>query len=313
MKPARSAPASAAASTSSWRVRPQTLTSGREINSRSLAAGSSARISAEPTSTALARPARPRQPERATRFPLSATITRTLRDAGHELELPAAVDREVGQIAAVDSDRIGAESQAGSSSAASCASISASRRARAVGRSAVLARRRDPQDQQESVGAAPASSRIWASSEKKPCYSAARLSPLEQRVGRRPSRQSASSTTRDRRCARQAETLARRRVSVRAKVTAEERAALTRDRPAGQPARASEAPHQVVASTVSFEKAISCSSRSVGLARGGPLDGDLEPFGQILGQPGLRRSRPPRSGQTALRRAAVRALEDFRG
>ena len=40
MKPTRSAPASTAASTSSWRVSPQTLTSGRESSSRSFAPGS---------------------------------------------------------------------------------------------------------------------------------------------------------------------------------------------------------------------------------------------------------------------------------
>ena len=54
MKPTRSAPASTAASTSSWRVSPHTLTSGRESSSRSFAPGSGARISVEPTSTAFA-------------------------------------------------------------------------------------------------------------------------------------------------------------------------------------------------------------------------------------------------------------------
>ena len=54
MKPSMSAPASTAASTSSWRVSPQTLTSGRESRSRSFAPGSAACISAVPTSTASA-------------------------------------------------------------------------------------------------------------------------------------------------------------------------------------------------------------------------------------------------------------------
>src|SRR5262249_25544480 len=49
-----SAPASTAASTSSWRVSPQTFTSGRDMSSCSFAPGSGARMSVEPTSTAFA-------------------------------------------------------------------------------------------------------------------------------------------------------------------------------------------------------------------------------------------------------------------
>ncbi len=112
MKPARSAPASAAASTSSWRVRPQTLTSGREISSFSLAAGSGGAHQRRSNqygacSSQLGRRALGTRPDSA----LGHDHT-VARDAGDELELGAAVDREVDQVTAVDAQTVGAQSQA---------------------------------------------------------------------------------------------------------------------------------------------------------------------------------------------------------
>ena len=110
MKPIRSAPASSATSTSSCRVRPQTFTSGREISSASLSAGSGARMSAVPTRIASA-------PATSAAAPCARRVDAALGDhdarprgARDELELRRAVDRERLQVARVDPDRVGAES-----------------------------------------------------------------------------------------------------------------------------------------------------------------------------------------------------------
>ena len=77
MKPARSAPAAAAAATSSSRVRPQIFTSGRAISSASLAAGSGAFMRAEPTRIASAPASSAAAPWARLEMPLSATTTRS--------------------------------------------------------------------------------------------------------------------------------------------------------------------------------------------------------------------------------------------
>ena len=110
MKPTRSAPASTAASTSSWRVSPQTLTSGRRRISRSAAPGSGARISVEPTRTAFApgelgggRLCGGRDPA------LGDQHDRVARREREQLELRRAVDPEGREVARVDADHRGAE------------------------------------------------------------------------------------------------------------------------------------------------------------------------------------------------------------
>ena len=128
MKPARSAPASAAAATSSSRVSPQTFTSGRAMISASLAPGSSARMSVEPTRIA----SRPRELGLGA---LGAVADRALGDdhalAGRlrdERELGAAVDRRTcARSRALIADDLGAELDGPPSSSASWASTSRSR------------------------------------------------------------------------------------------------------------------------------------------------------------------------------------------
>ena len=112
MKPARSAPASAAAATSSSRVRPQTLTSGRESSSRSFAPGSGACISAEPTRIASAPASSAAAP--CARVWIAAlgdddAVVREIVALSDEVELRAAVDREGGEVARVDADHRRAE------------------------------------------------------------------------------------------------------------------------------------------------------------------------------------------------------------
>ena len=98
-----SAPASTAASTSSWRVRPHTLTSGRETSSRSFAPGSGARISVEPTRIAFAPASSAAAACARVSMPLSAI---TIGPSAHLRPARAgrAVDREVGEVAGVDTD-----------------------------------------------------------------------------------------------------------------------------------------------------------------------------------------------------------------
>ena len=110
MKPSMSAPASTAASTSSRRVSPQTLTSGRERSSRSFAAGSSRlhqrradenRVGAcELCGSAL------RAGVHAALGHDHAVVAAHARD---QLELRCAVDLERRQVACVDADHFGAE------------------------------------------------------------------------------------------------------------------------------------------------------------------------------------------------------------
>ncbi len=99
-----SAPASTAASTSSCRVRPQTLTSGRERSSRELRPGSGARISVEPDEHRL-------RAGELGRGALRPRLDRRLGDddavargGGEQLELGAPVDRERREVAGVDAD-----------------------------------------------------------------------------------------------------------------------------------------------------------------------------------------------------------------
>ena len=104
MKPTRSAPASTATSTSSCRVSPQTLTSGREISSASFAPGigrAHERGADEDRGC----------PRELGGRPLGAGVDARLGDhdpvaggAGDELELEAAVDVERREVAGVDSD-----------------------------------------------------------------------------------------------------------------------------------------------------------------------------------------------------------------
>ena len=113
--PARSAPAAAAAATSSSRVSPHTLTRGRAMSSASLAAGSGAFMSEEPTRTASAPASSAAAPCALLQMPLSATTTRfgCSRRAlpGHEPQLGGAVDGERREVAGVDADRVRAERQ----------------------------------------------------------------------------------------------------------------------------------------------------------------------------------------------------------
>ena len=109
MKPHRSAPASTAASTSSWRVRPQTLTSGRENSSRSFAPGSAARISECRRGRRSRRRAPPRPPAAVCGTALSATTTRSRGALRHQRELSVAVDPEGAEVAGVDADHGRAE------------------------------------------------------------------------------------------------------------------------------------------------------------------------------------------------------------
>ena len=102
--PAMSAPASAAASTSSARVRPQTFTSGRERSSASFAAGSRARMSAEPTRIASAPASSAAAPCARDSIPLSATTIRSRGAEATSVELRTAVDRERREVARVDPD-----------------------------------------------------------------------------------------------------------------------------------------------------------------------------------------------------------------
>ena len=110
MKPTRSAPASTATSTSSWRVRPQTLTSGRESSSASFAPGSGARISVEPTSIAFAPASSAAAPcarvcDRRTRRSRSGRAAHAASSASWR----AAVDLERREVAGVDADHGRAE------------------------------------------------------------------------------------------------------------------------------------------------------------------------------------------------------------
>ena len=104
MKPTRSAPASTATSTSSWRVSPHTLTSGRAINSASFAPGSGASISVEPTSIAFAPASSAAAPWARVSIADSATTIAVPRHPREQLELAAAVELERGQVARVDAD-----------------------------------------------------------------------------------------------------------------------------------------------------------------------------------------------------------------
>ena len=127
MNPARSAPASAATATSSSRVSPQTLTSGRRRSSRSFAAGSGACIRAEPTRIASAPASSAAAPCARVLTPLSAIATRS---AGIRATSASCVSRSISKVerSRALTPMTGApEDTARSSSSASCASTSVSR------------------------------------------------------------------------------------------------------------------------------------------------------------------------------------------
>ena len=104
MKPTRSAPASTATSTSSCRVSPQTLTSGRCTSSRSFAPGSAARISVEPTSTAFAPASSAAAACARVSMPLSAITTRSRGARATSSSCAARSIANVAEVARVDPD-----------------------------------------------------------------------------------------------------------------------------------------------------------------------------------------------------------------
>src|SRR5215218_430376 len=180
MNPARSAPASAATSTSSWRVSPQTLTSGREINSASFSAGPSARISTEPTRIASAPASSAAAPWPRDEIPLSATMVRS-RGA---LATSSSCDRR--SIRKLERSRalipiVSAPSwTARSSSCASCALTSASKPSScAVCRSAiVLWSSRSRNNKSAALAPAVCASARCSRVEKNPLASSGRLVAL---------------------------------------------------------------------------------------------------------------------------------------
>ncbi len=177
MNPARSAPASAAAATSSSRVRPQTLTSGRETSSASFSPGSGARMRAEPTRIASAPASSASAPWAREAMPLSATTTRSpgtrSTSSSWSRRSISKVERSRALIPMISAP----SATARSSSAASCASTRASRPSwAAVSRSSRIcessrSRRR------RSTASAPRrlSSSSSAASEKKPLASRGRV------------------------------------------------------------------------------------------------------------------------------------------
>ena len=188
MKPTRSAPASTAASTSSWRVRPQTLTSGRAISSASFAPGSAARISVEPTSIAFGA-------GELGRGALGARLDRGLGDRRSGRAAPRRAARAGGarSISNVERSRAltpitGAPSAvARASSSASCASTSVSSPSAAASRMSRRQASSSRSRRMSSAASAPASAavrRCVRRARRSPSRAAAATSPRARRAGR---------------------------------------------------------------------------------------------------------------------------------
>ncbi len=185
MNPARSAPASAAAATSSSRVRPQTFTSGLEISSASFAAGSVARMSVEPTRIASAPASSAAAPCARDAIPLSATTTRSrgafATSSSCAWRSISKVDRSLALIPIVSASSRTARSSSPASWASTSASSSSSRALRSS--SAIVPSSRSRRSRSTASAPASRSSRSSSRVEKNPFASSG--TPVAARAARR--------------------------------------------------------------------------------------------------------------------------------
>ena len=198
MKPTRSAPASTAASTSSWRVRPHTFTSGRRRISRRAAPGSGARMSVEPTRTAFA-------PASSAAAACARWRSRSRRSGrGRAARAPAARAGRSGRSRRSTRSRAltpitGAPSAtARRTSSASCASTSVSRPSASASASRAAQAASSRSRRSSSAASAPASraSRRCSGVEKKPLASSgsATAARAARRSSQVPPKRSSTST-----------------------------------------------------------------------------------------------------------------------
>ena len=198
MNPTRSAPASTATSTSSWRVRPHTLTSGRCTSSRSFAPGSAARINVEPTSTAFAPASSAAAACARVSIPLSAITTRSRGARATSSSCPARSTWNVPRSRAFTPMTGASNATARASSAVSCASTSVSSPSSLAAPISVRAVASSRSRKMRRAASAPASraSRRCSVVEKNPFARSGR--PVAARAARRsfhePSKRSSTST-----------------------------------------------------------------------------------------------------------------------